>query len=455
MHVKACESILKQVKACERMRMQVKAYEVLLMHLQLAVVTDRINNKTHFCKRENNYTINMGETMDKIKKSHNKKSLIIHYVKIMFLLVISLVLITGCGKEKKSSGFKLDLKDTSGKSTTSVSASTNDGLPYYMAKGMYEDEDISYIPPSKNSDGYSSLYTNKYYEDYFGAPVTVSDVTESINANTNFDEQFKKFVIGFVTDMYNFYGDALEMRVFNYNIKTAEVIYLSQGQLSVTGGAMAKYNYEENNIQLLDSFDYEDERNLIILRHELGHAFNCLHREIDGKGDVKVLYCTQGKGGSTGEPADVVFTSAPFLDEYSESVKANLGYGLVTNIYRIIIDCIDYNPVETTARNISGFKAKLEPKLPSDISIDEFLKDLDLISRGYLTPSLEPEEELLDKFYSALSSMYIDKHVTKDMSNEDINKVRDDMKAIICQGVNRPELYGYDTIDRKFDNLLK
>lgn len=389
-----------------------------------------------------------------INKYNSKKSSVIHYHKVMFVLAISLILITGCGNEQETKGFNLDLKNNSDRNTTEVNSSANDGLPYYMVENIYEDEDISYLPPKNNSDSYTALYSNKYYDDYFGAPVTVSDVIASINSNQNFDEPFKKFTIEFVTDMYNFYGDALEMRVFNNNIKNTEVFYLSPDALSVTGGSMAKYNYEENSIQLLDSFDYTDERSRIILRHELGHAFNCLHRILDGKGEVKVLYCAKGRGGSTSEPATVVFTTEPFLNEYSEEAKANLGYGLVTNIYRIIIDCIDYNPVEITTRDVSGFRAKLEPKLPSDISLDEFLQELDLISRGYLTPELVPEAEQIDKFYSALSTMYIAKYVTNDMSNEDITKLRDDMKAQICMGVDRPELYGYDAVDSAFSQIM-
>ena len=93
--------------------------------------------------------------------------------------------------------------------------------------------------------------------------------------------------------------------------------------------------------------------------------------------------------------------------------------------------------------------------LPEGISQEEFLRCFDKLFMACQTPNLEPPKEEMDTFYTALTQMYIDKHVTDKMNRAEINSIRNTMKSIIRRGTSLKQLYGYDVVDREFDKIIK
>lgn len=315
----------------------------------------------------------------------------------------------------------------------------------------FDDEDISILYDAK----YVALYSNKYIDKYLEIhELSSEEVISIINSNENFDDDFKRFVIDFYTKMKNYYGDGFDDRIFAKNIQNLRVEY-QHGDIDLGSNALAIYNYEENTITLLDSFDYNDEVSKLIARHELCHATNMYLCKKNSEGfKVKSVYCPQGSGTYAAEAMNVIFSTNPFLDEYSDELKANMGYGITTNALRVVVDSVDYDVSESTRHNISSLKEVTESVLPEGVDGEMFYDLMDAQTIEYLYPSIEMEDTDRVTYYTILTNMYINKNISSNMTYDEIMSLKQEFINSLVLGLASPEIIDEDTINTTFNYYL-
>lgn len=376
-------------------------------------------------------------------------------VSLLFVFLLS-----GCGRDVYVP-WEDDTEDYSYEYTSAdYSDDENEEL---STEGLFDEHNTTGFVTTKDYELLNSgspktvtLYNNKYYGFFFGEEeITFDKIKQTIEQNKNISKQYKAYITDYAERMYQYYPD-LEWRVFVYNIGTVEIVEKTGNDMEfMASGAAAIYNIDDNIIILNTDIDLSsDEAGKVNFRHELGHLFNNFRVEKDGY-KAKSFYNVASEGQIAKEALNVIFTSEPFLNEYYEETRKNMGYSISTNMMRIILECIDYTVEDSTKSNIFYLEEKLDEVMADEMPASEFCILFDdyweYCKQGVLSGEIPTEElEEYKAMFRYLAKLYIKERLNENSDQYEINRAEEELLRTLHLGIaNRIFVYD-DVIQEEF-----
>ncbi len=353
--------------------------------------------------------------------------------------------------------------------TELVASSNNElvdeDLNNYDLGTLYSD-DISSIDPSLLSSD------NKYYtvdeldkvitvtntaalDELLGYQnVTVDQITERINEKQYTDE-YKNSLIDFVKTMDTHYNHEVDFRIFFENLKT--LIFRPFPKSEQTENNIAYYDYINNVIYISPDLDFNNEYDMVIFRHELGHVITSGYFYLDNGYRIKKTFFGKHQDGMyTNEALTVLFTTNPFLDRYSDETKENMGYPLATNIYRPVIQFMDnYSLAEMSKTDIYYFTQKMNKQYGSFLSATSFVDKVEFQINQFYNNDFIVLEQDSHYIYEAIADIYLSFGITSDMSVDDLNDLREQIKSELNLGVTNRFKQNLSGVDDAFDEYIE
>ncbi len=321
---------------------------------------------------------------------------------------------------------------------------------YHDPYGFYETDDFELLESSKMI----TLYNNKYFKDIFKVDnYTVDDVKEVTNNNKNIPKEYLDFINEFTETMNNYYPN-LDNRLYYHNISTLKFDIKVQDNVDfIMSGSVAFYDITNNTMVLANNIDLNDPKSRLIFRHELGHLFNHLRINYDGY-DIKYYFNDAGRGKYLKEALDVIFTTAPYNDDYPDDLKENMGYPITTNIVRILVECMDYNLEDSVSHNVYEFERQLNEINPNGIEASVIEEIIEFQWKEYNRIDFEVDREEYKDLYEYVTKLYIDKYITPDMSYSEINDNLQGLEERLVVGVKDSSYVLLDVVSETFEDYI-
>lgn len=375
---------------------------------------------------------------------------------LLTIITSALVLssLTGCANTKGYEQFAIDGNRPTidlGMDSEDSSIAYDSEIDEITNSSFVETEDYELLASSK----YIQLYNNKYFTQLFGVEnYSVEEVISILHNNKNIDQKFFPYIEKFIKTMADYYP-GLDFRVFVENLKTLKIVEKKQEDLTLESGGLAYYNDKNNTLVVSDTLDLEnDSLSKIIFNHELGHAYNNLNMTKDGF-EIKYHFNDAGRGKFTGEALDVLFTTAPFLNDYNETQKRNMGYPITTNITRVITDSLpNYELQDSVTNNIYYLQNQMNEFMNDDIDSSIIIELIEVQWTEYISDYIEVNVEDEEDLYRYITRMYIKANVTEDMSYETIKKIEQSLNESLCQGVKNVSLVRTNVVTEEFDSYI-
>lgn len=376
-----------------------------------------------------------------------------------FLLTSLIIssLLTGCSindKEYvKQYSFDLGVEESyiSDNSVTDEIKYTNANEDEIETEDVYTTEDYFIMKSAQ----YISLYNNRYYSEIFEEEeVSIDDLYKIVDSSRKIPKHLKDFVKDFIGRMSEYYPD-LDFRVFKHNLKKLTIQEKSQDEIEMSSLGLAYYDHEENLLVISETADvYNNPRAKIIFAHELGHLFNNAELEKDGF-HIKIQFNDAGKGKYIKEAIDVIFTSNPYLNDQGVAELESLGYSIITNNIRVILDSLpDYNLSDSVSNNIYYLENKMDKFMSDELNASRIIELLDLQWIEYSSGEIEVDSSDYDDLYEYLSKMYIKAHVTQDMAYDDIILEKEKLEYMLTLDVIDDEYVNIDKVEEVFENYM-
>ncbi len=302
------------------------------------------------------------------------------------------------------------------------------------------------------AEGKYKLYSNRYFNCFFEKDYySLQEILSIADNNKNIPDEYRAFINDFIEKTYNYYPN-LDWRIFAYNLNSVTFKKVEVGDYEFESGAVAaRYLLGgENKIEIREDLDVKnDEFAIRVFRHELGHMFNSLTYD-NGKRtllfDFKSAH--DGKRGiSVLEAADVIFTVDPFISEYTAD---NLGYSILANVMREVIDCSDYPMEAFISNNIEYFEENLDKSMPNGKTAREFVDNFDYMLSEASSETITKDMPEITYIYECVAEMYAEKYITKDMTEKEIMDMEKALEDRLLKGAPHPEYVYTDVIERIF-----
>lgn len=301
----------------------------------------------------------------------------------------------------------------------------------------YETEDFDVMKLSK----YVQLYNNKYFTDLFGVEKYTFEEIDSFIVSNNRIKFIQDVVSEFANTMYSSYP-GLEFRVFAYNVKTLNLDYQRSEEIEFDSSSVAYYDVENNTIVISENIDLNNPKDLLVLRHELGHLFNNLRMEKDGW-KIKYSFNDTSYGKYPREGLDVLFTTLPYYDEYNFD---NLGYPITTNMMKVLVSSLpNYKIEDSISSNVYYLEKKLDEYKRDDIPASVILDLINLQWLEYSSNEIEVDLEDYKDLYKYITELYIKSNVTSEMSCSEIMEQKEILIGILTTGLKYEGLVLIDT----------
>ena len=149
---------------------------------------------------------------------------------------------------------------------------------------------------------------------------------------------------------------------------------------------------------------------------------------------------------------NVIFTTMPYMDYYESVNQDNLGYPLISNELRIILECIDYKPEMAISNNIYLLEDRMNDVMGDEVDSHVIMSLIDLQQVENENQVITTDRKDYADLYSYITKMYIKTHLSNDMSYDEINEAKETLKASLLKGVVNPEFVYVDTIEDEFSN---
>ncbi len=392
----------------------------------------------------------------------------------MTLLLVSIILITaGCGDKGES--------NTNSQTVTEAIAAEEDGKYEEDADAQSSDsennehiiilEEDPYTEPTVADDTsetavvtddmygefdgqidiYNSIALNKFLGDKY---VTIDDINEVIDSNTNIDSRWKDIIKDFAERIISEYPE-IDMRLFYENCKRLAIEYDPYESL---GGAedkrLAFYNYEDGIIHVQESIDYDSPYNLMIIRHELGHMISLGIIKSDTNKKIVCVTNFSDYGVYLREAIDVIISSKPYEKEYNFT---DFGYSIIANELEVVLNAIPDFDISVLANqdvyNIAGY---LQDVNYNSVSASRFISLMDQQTIDYYDfASDEPLQQDYKDIYRYIANTYVNHVLNKNMSSEEVQQISDTIKENLSKNLDHSfELDGIEEIDRIFNEYL-
>lgn len=283
----------------------------------------------------------------------------------------------------------------------------------------------------------------------------VQTIIDYINSSKKFDTSMKEFLIEYVSTLCNYYPD-LELRIFYENLKTLKIrSFTNEEELLIENSVSAFYNVKENEIALREGINLtEGTRDIMALRHELGHAFNSLYKYEAFGYEISFDFTQLGHGNYAEEALTCLFTTLPYYDRYNDDVKKNFGYPLQTNLYQLIIESLpNYNCSMLISNNISYLENCMDEYM-SDIADARVINELiDIQANDRLNGNgITIDDTEYDDIYYYIATLYVRNNLNEDMTKEEFFQHKEHFLDILQRGIVGEYFYGTDELDTTYIN---
>ena len=272
--------------------------------------------------------------------------------------------------------------------------------------------------------------------------ITKDEIYSNIDQNEKIGDTYKNLLKEYITMVENKYPKA-EKRIFNENVKTLEVIECTKDELmraSLSVDSYACYIRSENKIYVLKDYVYEKGTwEYQVIMHEFSHMLRTLWREKDDW-EIKVQLeglnysCT-----SASEALNSLFTVSLF--DYEEK---DIAYQLQSNIYKVLISCLDNYSLEDYVNHSLTYFAKCLDETTKDKNYATTIMELiDIQYKDFHSETFNVDPKEYEKIYEYISNLYYQKYFYENMTYEE-------GLALVTSLVNEitydvPEEYNIDT----------
>lgn len=328
----------------------------------------------------------------------------------------------------------------------------------HVGEGFIDTRDYSLINSGKSK--YLQLFNNKYFSNFFGVDnYSLDEVINAMESNKNISSKFKEYMKNYITIMYNYYPN-LDWRVFTTNIKTLKIELLPSNSYDLTSiNSEAFYDYQQNLMSLQENFDFKDESGRLVINHELGHLFNTLYLKTK-KYEIHYYFKDNGEGVYVLEALDVIFTTAPFENTYSDKRKENLGYPLITNEMRVIIDSLnqiegaEYSIEKFVSGNVYDLEDSLKAAMPNDIHPQIILSTIDYQWYDYSYDSIQIGDKDYSDLFKYITRLYIKANLTNESNYSEIEEHKEKLIERLKVGIKDNRYVFENDIEEEFNNFI-
>ena len=245
------------------------------------------------------------------------------------------------------------------------------------------------------------------------------------------------------------------MRLFYENVKRLAVEYdsyevLNEKQVS------AYFRYSDGTIRVRQDIDLTPgSYDLMIVRHEIGHMISLGTLKNDAGKKIVCSIPFDDYGKYLNEAIDVYISSKPYEQEYNFE---DFGYGIAANEVKSIINAIPNIDMSMLANHdVYDIAHYLDSINANTVSAHRFIELLDQQSLDFYNQDTdESAEKDFRDIYRYIANTYINHVLDENMSPEEIDAVRDELKASITHLL--PYSYtpvGIEEIDDAFYEFMQ
>lgn len=271
---------------------------------------------------------------------------------------------------------------------------------------------------------------------------SLQDFKDVINDNSKIGKKFKPFLVEYCENVFEKYPD-VELRPFYRNLKYLEVIECTEDELlkvTMDVNSCGCYVRDEDKIYVLKDKEYKKGTwDYQVLYHEFSH---CLRDSIyEDKNGKRVSIQFMGLNYydiPNAEALNSLFAVSLF--DYEEK---DIAYQFQSNAHQLMIECMDnYTLSDYVNHSMTYYAQQLDAYNQDDSYALTILSLMNEQYEDYHDDSRENPQETYYPIYDYISKMYLDKHVTADMSYEEAKSVMDEMLERLLFDV--PEEYHVD-----------
>ena len=314
-----------------------------------------------------------------------------------------------------------------GASTERWDEATDPIAQKYLAKFLPADDEYDYKwandHVASGQIGFIYARDSKAYKEIFGfSKPTEQELYAVLESNNNISDQYKKFIHDFIHDYLTLYPDA-DFSVFKHNLQTLIVDEMTERQIQIkamSAGTVACYLNSENTICIANDNTVMDKStdDYVILTHELLHACRiCRSKNINGR-DIAIKFYEDTDMGLYEDEALVTY----FAYQLQGLGKKPIYYTLQSNIYRQILDGMDYDGSDYMNHSVNYFIEKLQEKFDKTgihIPAYHFVNLVDSQAYNHYKNYVEKDYEDFEDLYKALADNYAALHLNSDMTYEE------------------------------------
>lgn len=264
---------------------------------------------------------------------------------------------------------------------------------------------------------------SKAYEEIFGfAKPTEQELDAILESNPNISPKYKTFIKNFIHDYLTLYPES-DFSVFKYNLQTLKVEELNERQIqmrAMSTGAVACYVNSENTICINENNTVEDKSSddYVVLAHELLHACRiCREKDMDGM-DVTIKFYEDTDMGLYEDEALVTY----FAYQLQAMDKKPIYYTFQSNIYRQILDEMDYDGADYMNHSVNYFIEKVQESFDQkgiDTPAYHFINLVDSHATVHYKEYVEPDYNNFEDMYKVIVQNYAATHLNSNMSYEE------------------------------------
>ena len=284
------------------------------------------------------------------------------------------------------------------------------------------------------------LLNDKYYDILLGKDnYTPESIKDILDKNSQIPLEYKDFISEYVLEMVEYYGDfdlrilANHLKDMSIKLEDIETIYKS------VKGASAYYDAIENEMILRNDIDITNEKGRLVLRHELGHAAKEFNVFVD---DYTITNYTNfyNHGIHIKEAMNVVFTTNPYIDSFSDYEIKNTGYQTISNIMRMLTKITDYDFENYISDNVHDLEYKLDAYFDSKYDFCTLFREMDELPLDFGMTEFIKDTKRIEYIYTEVTNMYIDSLLMKGIPQDKVLEYKDELIAELLQKYQSEEV---------------
>lgn len=297
----------------------------------------------------------------------------------------------------------------------------------YLALFLPADDEYDYkwANDHESSKVLSFIYArdSKAYERIFGfSKPTEEELYAVLESNNNISPKYKDFIRDFIHKFLTLYPEA-DFSVLKHNLETLIVDELTEREVQMKAmsiGTVACYLNNENTICVREDNEAMDTStgDYIVLTHELMHACRiCRSKDINGK-QVTIRFYDDSDMGLYEDEALIT----QFAYQLQGLGNKSVYYTFQTNIYRQILEGMDYDGADYMNHSVNYFIEKFQEKFDKtgiDIPAYHFVNFVDSYATIHYKSFVEPEYNRFEDMFKAITVNYTATHLNPDMTYEE------------------------------------